>query len=302
MSLAEVLAQGSHIRPPGIGKVFYVHGWTWGTPIGNDANNGIDPSTPFLTIRHALDQCVDLRNDYIIVLNHWSEITPIHVDKQRVHILGLAIDEMPVIAMTTDHNDPVFMIDGDLGSMCEIAGFDLGGGDAHGGIEPLFGGSTASSVYIHDCNFGSEFCGDTALYGIWLPPGSGAKAWKIVRCKFMGSGIAGGLGTLVGSGVRIDEGAHHEVKDCLFMGCVAPTILAEGHGLIIRNNDIAMPADAAGGGITIGATSLDCIISNNRASFGEALAGLFNPYLDNAAVNANVWIANYRNEALTVPG
>jgi len=282
-------------RPIGLGKVFYVHGFD-----GDDGNNGVDPSTPFKTITYALSQCVSGRNDYIIVLNGWSETTPIVVNKTRVHIIGMGCDGMPLVSLTSSQDSEIFQISGDAGDFCEIAGFDLGGGDNHAGIEPAAGGPTADLVYIHHCNFGSEYCGDTPQNGVWLPAGAGAKAWKIEKCKFMGTdGDTGGK--LTASGVRIDEGAQHEVVDCLFSGCVAPSITIMGQAHVVRNNDIAMPADALGGGITIAVGSANCVVIGNRAAFGETAGALAKPYLDNCGANANIWTANYWHSTYTDP-
>ena len=281
-------------RPPALGRVFYVHGFT-----GLNTNNGIDPGTPFLTIAYALTQCANGRNDYIIVLNGWSEDTPIQVaaDKSRVHIIGMACDGMPAVSLTSNADSPIFEVGGDF---VEIAGFDLGGGDNHGGIEPL-AGETSDMVYIHHCNFGSEYCGDTPLHGVFLPTGltQGAKGWRIKDCKFMG----GTFGLLTSSGVKIDEGASHEVCDNLFSACPAPAISILGFSIIVRNNDILVATDVAGGAITVLVGGALNYISNNRAAREEAAAGSLNPYLDNALdAVTDAWVANYHAETLTAPG
>ncbi len=283
-------------RPVGLGRVFYVHGLT-----GSNANNGVDPNTPFLTIAYALTQCADGRNDYIIVLDGWSEDTPIEIvaDKSRVHIIGMACDGMPLVSLTSNADSPIFEVGADF---VEIAGFDLGGGDAHGGIEPL-AGETADMVYIHHCNFGSEYCGDTPLHGVFLPTGltQGAKGWKISKCKFMGDDTV--QGTLTSSGVKIDEGAQHEVSDNLFHACPVPAISILGFGITVKNNDILMGTDAAGGAITVLIGGSMNFISNNRAAREELAAGSQNPYLDNAAdAVTDAWVANYHAETLTGPG
>jgi len=282
-------------RPIGLGRVFYTHIWD-----GDDDNNGIDPGTPFKTITYALTQCVSGRNDYIIVLEGWNEATPIIVNKTKVHIIGMSCDGMPLVAMTNTDDEEIFQISGDLGDYAEIAGFDLGGGDNHAGIEPAAGGPTADHVYIHHCNFGSEHCGDTPQHGIWLPAGAGARGWRIQKCKFMGVNANTG-GKLTASGIVIAEGAHHEILDCLFELCVVPAISLFGHGHHVINNDFQVPTDSAGGAITVQVGGGRNLISNNRAAYQEAEAGNI-PYRDLCADEVtDSWVANYQNEAIVDP-
>ncbi len=284
--------------PPGgsgMGNVFFVHGFN-----GLNTNEGVDPAFPLQTITYALTLCVAGHNDYIIVLDAWSEDTPIVVNKSRVHIIGLGCYGVPLVTLTSNADSAIFQIDGDNGDFCEIAGFDLGGGNNHAGIEPSPGVATADLVYIHHCNFGSEYCGDTPQDGIGLYAVHGAKAWLIEKCKFFGASDTGG-GQLTADGVVIAEGAKHEIKDCVFLGCPGVAINVTGQAIIIRNNEIALDADTAGAGITLGAGATRCLVSYNKAAFGEALAALNNPYVDNAGANANAWTANYDHETSGPP-
>ena len=277
-------------RPIGLGRVFYVRMGA------SNNNNGIDPSTPFETITYAIGQCQAGRNDYIIVLDAWSEATPIIINKHRVHVIGFGCDGMPWVTLTEDGDDDnIFEVGADF---VEIAGFDLGGGGTSAGIANL--GVTWDMIYIHHCNFGSEYCGDTPLYGILV--GNGAKTWKIDSCKFMGTGIGGG--NLTSSGIHVDVGLNHQISNCLFVGCVSASaaINADATALSILNNDFVLSTDAAGGAITLVVTSVRCLVSNNRAAFGEAQAALANPYVDaSLGADANAWVANYWSEALTPP-
>jgi len=279
-------------RPLGLGRVFYVNGVAG----GSNNNNGIDPNTPFETITYAIGQCQANRNDFIIVLNAWSEATPIIINKHLTHIIGLGCDGMPIVTLTEDGDDDnIFEVGADF---VEIAGFDLGGGGTSAGIS-LDGAGTWDMAYIHHCNFGSEYCGDTPLYGIDVI--LSAKTWKIDRCKFMGTGIGGGQ--LTSNGIHVAPGVNHQISNCLFVGCVSASaaINADATALSILNNDFVLATDVAGGAITLAVATSRCIVSNNRAAFGDTEAGLANPYLDNAGADANAWVANYKNEILTAP-
>ena len=288
-------------RPPGLGQVFYVDGNT-----GNDDNNGIDPGTPFKTIAYALTLCnrganVKGWNDYIIVFNHWQETVPIVVNKKRVHIIGIGYPGRPMVVLNASIDQPIFQIWGDDGDFCEIAGFDLGGGANHAAIECGGAPNTPDFVYIHDCNFGSEYCNNTPLHGIWHGAGQGGRSWKIERCTFLGAADTGG-GVLISDGIFIAGGnlAHTEIVDCLFMACPGIAINVESWGCIIRNNDIVLDADTQGAGITLGAGATKCLVSGNRAAYGQATAGN-SPYEDLAADDANAWIGNYHCETVIVP-
>lgn len=283
-------------RPPGLGRVFYVHGFN-----GLDTNNGLDPGTPFRTIAYALLQCANGRNDYIIVLNHWHEAMPIQINITRVHIIGLGFPSLPQIAMSVDGVDTdIFEIMGNLGDMAEIAGFDLGGGVTHAGIE--FGGlGVADGVYIHDCNFGSPYCGDTPLYGIWSAGAGHGRSGLIERCTFMGAGDGGAGGTITGDGIR-HEMWQTEIRHNIFLGIPGVAIYQDGcNSVKIIENFIMVDADTQGAGITFGAGSDRNLIAGNRAAFRLAQGALTNPYLDIAAANRNAWVGNYWSEALAAP-
>ena len=273
-------------RPPGLGRVFYVRIWA----PGDDGNNGIDPSTPFSTITYALTKCEAGRNDYIIVLDSWNEATPIIVNKSNVHIIGLCNPGLPFVSLTTDgDDDPIFQLSGDDADFVEIAGFDIGGGNSHGGIEPL-GVAAADMAFIHHCNFGSEHCGDTALNGVLLGAALGARGWVITDCKFMGTDGVGG-GTLIAHGVNIAAGVHHTVQRCLFLNCANPSLQLDGHACFILDNRFVIHAAADGAAITTGVASSLSMIDGNSAMLGGETAMANNPYLEGNP-DANNWGEN----------
>jgi len=276
-------------RPPGMGRVFFCDLFN-----GSDTNNGLSPDTPFSTIAYALTQCVARRGDYIYVIDGWNEATPISVNIARVHIIGIGAPNLPFVMMTEDGGgDAIFVMANTEADYAEIAGFDLGGGNASGGIEATVGGDATDRVWIHHCTFGSEHCGDTALNGILLSAAMTARGWLIEDCKFIGvNGVTGG--TLTGSGIVIGGGVHHTVKNCEFELCVLPAIDLAGFANTIRNNVFSLPADAAPGGAirTAAAGVGNCLIDGNCAMEGAETAMAQNPFLEQSA-DANHWGRNY---------
>jgi len=99
-SLYESLAiRSSLLQQGGGGEVFFVNGYGG---LGNDNNNGRTPDQAWSTLTYALSQCVADRGDIIVVLNYWQpagEIWPILVDKNLVHIIGMAQPNLPYSAI-----------------------------------------------------------------------------------------------------------------------------------------------------------------------------------------------------------
>lgn len=294
-------------RPPAIGRVFYVSHFA----PGDNANNGIDPGTPFLTITYALTQCVANRNDYIIVLDSWAEDTetwPIPVSVDRVHIIGMSNPTgMYTKIKPPDASDTAtFYVTGDY---VEIAGFDIGSGDSHGGVELAQG----RCCWIHHCSFGSEEAnkaGATPPYGISIYADSNLFC-LIEECHFQGSdGNALGVIATDGLSTRGAPGAvsfgRSVVRDCIFRGLPSCGIYLHLAGAnTIKDNVFASGANVAGAAITLdvpGGITLGNLVVGNKAVWGETSAAHINPYLDNCGADVNFWVGNYWGEGLTVPG
>lgn len=291
------------IRPPAIGRIFYVHGFN-----GDDNNNGIDPGTPFATIAHALDQCVDDRNDYIIVLDHWQEAMPIDINKTRVHIIGLSISSNhPFVMLNAAADTAIFTVTASSNN-CEIAGFSFGGGASHAAIENV--GGTPMGLYIHDCEFGHSFAGNTPQDGILID--LNATNLRVEHCTFLGNEAEGG-GTITRDGIRFIGGGDPlggVFKDNVFTGIpgvginIAAVAANTGGFIILENKFFAEIADAkaAGWAITLTANVKGSLVSHNFASqTGDGTGN--NPYRDLTtgvlATCLNGWVANYTGPALS---
>lgn len=293
-------------RPPAIGRVFYVQGFS-----GTDAvGRGTDPGNPFLTITYALAQCVAERNDYIIVIDAWNEAMPIVVDKTRVHIIGLGVSSNhPFVMLNATADTAIFDVNA-ASSNVEIAGFDLGGGPTHAGIENV--GGAPMGLYVHDCMFGHSFAGDTPQDGILID--MSATNIRIERCVFLGNEAMGG-GTLTRDGIRWDTAADplggvfiaNTFTGLPGVGINIVSVGPNTGGFIIKNNifmaEIA-DAKAAGWAITLQgpADVKGCLVVGNMASqTGDATGN--NPYRDLStgalATCLNGWVNNHDGNALS---
>jgi len=277
----------------GLGNVFYVDGVN-----GNDLWDGLTPNTPFLTITHALTQCVADNDDYIIVLEHWQEVVAINVT--RVHIIGIPSNpNHSFVQMNAAADTAIFTVSA-LSNNSEIAGFSFGGGINHAGIENVAG--TPMGLYIHHCQFGHAFAQDTPQDGIRI--GSNATAIRIERCFFFGDS---GKGTLSRDGIRFGAAANSyggAIVNNRFQGItgISIDILSHGEDLVITGNKFSVPDLANGEAITLAAATVDgVLVDDNAAMNGNAQVGYAqNPYRDLNAPN-NHWGRNYRGNAVIEP-
>jgi hypothetical protein len=280
----------------GLGNVFYVDGVN-----GNDGWDGLTPDTPFATITHALAQCVNDNDDYIIVLEHWQETVAINVT--RVHIIGIpANPNHSFVQMNAAADTAIFTVTA-LSNNCEIAGFSFGGGLNHAAIENV--GGTPMGLYIHDCQFGHAFAGDTPQDGILID--INATNIRIERCSFYGNAAGG---TLTRDGIHWAGGGdplNGTIIDNQFLGCPGAginfvSVAANTGGITIKDNVFACDADTQGSAITLGATCGGFLVVGNKALYGDVTAAMVNnPYLDQAAAFNNHWMANHKGNALVDP-
>ncbi len=278
------------------GQVFFVNGTS-----GSDTTlTPGDPSTPLATIAAALALCTSGQDDYIIVEDYW-QTGVITVNKTRVHIIGLSTNpNNPFVAISALADTTIFLLSSNSNDV-EIAGFNLGGGATHAAIEDIAG--TCMGAYIHDCQFGHSFAGNTPQDGIRCT--ANMTALRVENCKFLGNGgsVPGTLTRdgirFIGAGVTLNGG----IVDNLFMGCAGIAInLSRVSGFEICRNDIAVPTDTAGQAITLAAVSVGNYIAENRALYGNSSPGMVNnPYVDLAVAGSNHWVENFRGSALTDP-
>lgn len=280
-----------------LGNLYFVNGLT-----GSNLNDGLTPATAWATITFALTQCVADNDDYIIVIDHWQEVVAINIT--RVHIIGIPYNNPnhSFVQMNAAADTAIFTVSA-LSNNCEIAGFSFGGGATHGGIENP--GGTPMGLYIHDCQFGHAFAGNTPQDGIRID--LNATNIRIERCSFYGNAANG---TLTRDGIRWTSGGNPlngTIIDNQFLGCPGcginfVAVAAGTGGITIKDNVFACDADTQGSAITLGATCADFLVSGNQALFGDVTAAMLtNPYLDNAAAFSNHWMANYKGNALVDP-
>lgn len=282
--------------PELIGRVYYVDGIN-----GNNGNSGITPDAPWATITFALTQCANDRGDYIIVLDHWQEVVAINVT--RVHIIGASRNPNHSFVQLNAVGDTAIFTVTALSNHCEIAGFSFGGGATHAGIENA--GGTPMGLYIHDCQFGHAFAGDTPQDGIRVE--INATNIRIEKCSFYGNA---GEGTITRDGVRFQGGGNplngvifdNQFLDIPGVGVNFVTVAAGHGGITIKDNVFACDADTQGSAICLGANCAGFLCAGNKALFGDVTAGMItNPYLDNAAPAANHWMGNMKGNAFTDP-
>jgi len=263
----------------GAGNTYFVHGFT-----GLDTNDGLTRDTPFLTIRHALDQCVADHDDHILVLDCWQqEDFPISVDVSRVHIIGVDKENGKLPRMDAPTDTAIFTLDAEY---CEIANLSLNGGVGHAAIEI---GSLAGvgRGAIRGCWFGETGAG---LYGIYVPPTFDAPEMLIEKCRF-GNG-------LTSDGIQIAGNMTRGViQKCLFrpqaIGINVPSHMNDGW---ILSNRFACYGLVAGSGITL--TNTDRIfVDDNRAQSGKDAMGVI-PYVDGGDNN---WGLNYQDITAVLP-
>jgi len=244
-----------------------------------------------------LTQCVNGRGDYIIVLDAWDQDAwPVLISKTRVHLIGLSVNpNNPYVSLHATADTALFTLQAESND-AEIAGFNFGGGATHAGVENA--GGTPMGVYIHDCQFGHQFAGNTPQDGIRI--GFNATALRIEGCKFLGTGAGG----ITRDGIRIASAGltiNGGIEDCLFNRC--PGIGINGvSGMIgfeILDNDFGYPVDNAGAAITLAANCHFNLVRGNRANIGKAVAGAVIAYVD-AAID-NTWVENYKSLTLQLP-
>lgn len=291
--------------PIGAGNVFWVNTAAKG---GSDLNVGTRPDQPFEHIQHALDNhCVDEHNDYIMVIDDYQEEATITVNKTCVHIIGLANyfrpnTNNPLVCLNASDDWPVFTVSA-LSNNCEIAGFMIGGGDNHAGIENP--GGTPMGLHIHDCVFGHFFSHNDPQDGILID--LNATNIRIEHCVFLGPG---GKGFLTRDGIRWSSGGdplNGDIENNQFKGLPGVAIdfvsvAAATGGITIKDNVISCKEGAGiGNAITLEATCRGFLVVGNKAGYGGAAMGV-NPYLDNSTVAPfNTWIENYTGNALIYP-
>ena len=265
----------------GVGTVYFVHGFN-----GDDTNDGLTRDKPFLTIRHALDQCVADHDDYIMVLDCWQQETfPISIDVSRVHIIGVDKENGKLPRMNAPTDTAIFTLDADY---CEIANLSLNGGVGHAAIEiGSLVGDAGGRGAIRGCWFGVTGAG---LYGIYVPATFDAPEMLIEKCRF-------GIG-LTSDGIQVAGNMTRSViKKCLFRaGAIGINVPSHMNNGWILSNRFVCSSVLAGTAITL--TNTDSIfVDDNRAQIGKTAMGVI-PYVDGGT---NHWGVNYQDIVAVLP-
>lgn len=306
----EIQTMVSKIRAPALplgsfagGKTFFVNGIDG---VGADGRDGDNPEQPLLTLTAALAKCVSFRGDVIIVENYWQptgEVWPILVNKGQVHIIGMANKNLMWPAIHPPGDTAAFEVAGltaaGHGQYSEIAGFMIGGGPTHGGIETgSIANGMGNGLYLHDIWFGHEFFGPT-LAGFRNLGTINACGIRIERCSFFGD-LANCTGRLTGTAIDNALGGaggywdYCEFINNIFTGLSLAIDLHRARNCMILGNKFACPDAlvADGEAITLQATCLGCMVDGNSAFSGVAGAMANCPYRDLAT---NHWGINYEN-------
>ena len=275
---------------PGTGSVFYLNGSS-----GSATNTGLTADSPLLTMTSALALCTNDADDYIIVLDYYQpagETWPVAVNKSKVHIIGVP---------GAGAQWPTMVPPGDTASMnitalgVEVARLSIQGGATAGGIHI---GAAVWGIKIRDCWFGVTGASQDGIRDV-AP--FDAIYLSVEGCRF------GQL--LTRDGVRLEHNATRSSignamtgKGNLFdrVPGVAINLVGQCSEVGIYNNVIAVPANTAGGAITIADGSENCIINGNRAFFGDTRMGNV-PYTDSSTAGWNHWGLNYQSDIVVMP-
>lgn len=286
------------------GDVFYVNGY--GTN-GSDTNAGDTPDEAWLTLTHAISNCQDDHDDYIFVINYYQatgETWPISIDKNGIHIIGFARPgPLPYSAIHPSTDVAAFSLTSN-GQYGEIAGFTIGGGSAHGGIEWGAGGQS-DGMWIHHCTFGHQWFG-TPLHGIYQPSTAsrGGYGNLIEDCLFMGD-LANCTGAITSNGISMESvtQTHFDltVRNCTFMGVAVGISAGKVSNGVFVNNKFIVADSGDGEAIALLTGCRGCLVDGNRAMNGGDAAMTQQPYVDVAATNKNHWGVNYTTDAVDLP-
>jgi len=269
------------IAGAGLGNVYYVDGCA-----GSDANSGLVPEQPLLTIAAALALCVNDHNDTIMVLDYYNleSDLAITINKSKVTIVGAegGSRDRSWTCLHATADTACFIV---AANDVRIHQFYFDAGAAHGGIE--FSGAKCR-IGIYDCWFG------TGAHGVYSVPGGIGFSLEVANCYFCQA--------LTNHSIYInDDPAFVYLHDNMFDQAQGDAInIVQGGGDRVIDNTIACGADAQGRGITLGATVYRCLCARNVANFGDADM-VANPFEDGAAADINHWMANYKGITLIHP-
>lgn len=277
------------------GKVFFVDGTN-----GDNENTGLNPDQAFDTITYALTQCLDGRNDYILVLAaSAAETYPLVLDITYLHLIGVGGigGASPAIELDGAGNN-VFTLN-TTSRYTELANFTIYSAAANG----MNIANTAYGMWIHHNQFGGSGIG-ALVDGI---SGTGL-GWCLLEENRFGSSDP--AFSLTGFGMQSANFVMCTIRRNSFLSCAlnAIDIACVEVGPIYENYFFSAIASglADGWAITLdgGAGVPGGPITNNWAAQTGDNTGN-NPYRDTStgaiATTLCGWGMNYSGQAVVAP-
>ena len=263
---------------------------------GDDANDGLAPGRPKLTIAGAagaLSLCTDDADilDTIVVQGIPAETYPITIDRARVSVIGAqAPGFYPRLRLDArGDTEDVFVFESDYAF---VKGFELRAGVGCAGI--------VIADVVHRCAATEIYFG-FGTYGVHITGTPAGGGHQISHSYFQGS--------LTTAGVHNAGNSYHlKINNNVFKANHSTPAIgvhiegAPGDGQIL-DNTFACGQDVVGLAITMAAgSSTYWIIAGNRANFGVDTMTA-NPYRDlvGAGATSHNWMQNYWGDTLTDP-
>ena len=280
------------------GSVFFMDG-----SAGNDANDGLTPTTPKLTMTAGHGLLTTGMDDTLVVLNYGgagavAETFPINLSKSMIHVIGAQCmdnSKWPTIQSDAAGLNAITI----TGSRVELANLEVGGGATSAGIHVGSVGGIWGAC-IHDVWFGVT--GDTTgRDGIRTDVGEDAPFLQVYDCRFGANltryGIYNAGNATHGMLGRQGHGNKFLEVPGIGMYFTGAILLDE-----VIDNLFALASDVSGQAISFThASNGGAIVSGNKASLRIA-AMTNNPFRDlgNEGIgNANHWVDNWR-QGLTI--
>ncbi len=282
---------GAHyMRHPGPSDVFYVNDAARG---GDNANDGLTPNTPFLTITYALTQLSGLREPYIFVARTTlgSETWPIEIDQAYLHLIGTPDQASPTPAIRPqDDNHGLVLAAGGI----EVAGFIFSAPVAN--VDACIY-SAAGQQWMNHIHH-NYFAWDSEAYDC-IRIDNQQQQISIHHNYFGAHGFSNyAINATTPAGRTLIEDNVILVSGREMDGVGGIIMLPVSGGSVIRNNVFSVPDQAAGEAINL-TGGQDVLVTGNVAAEGKTTPLGNLPWLDAGILNH--WGLNYGGIVASVP-